>query len=318
MSCAQEQYDCQYRDMIDEQTWEFIRRTDQWYPPDTIDLTLQRQRANYNAMCREFHTGYPPGIAATDDVIRSTDYDIPIRRYTSSNKNNSALVVYFHGGGFIVGGLESHDSVCADICAATRLDVTAIDYRLAPEHLHPAAFEDSLAGVQHEYTRSNTPVVLCGDSAGGNLAAAISHHLRDSKSIITIAGQVLIYPALGGDNSCGSYVTHANAPLLSTREVSAYEAIRTGTEDLVSATTIAPLKDKVFTGLPPTVVFSAQCDPLADDGLNYAAAINETGGNACCILEDGLVHGYLRARHTVDRAAQSFNRIIESIIRVAA
>lgn len=307
----------QYETAIDQQTWAFIKQTDQWYPPDTIDFSMQRQREIYDAMCREFHNGYPVGISAIDDCIASAEHSIPVRRYTVNNQSAAAHVVYFHGGGFVVGGLESHDDVCAEICLTTGLGVTAIDYRLAPEHLHPASFNDSISSVVHEYQRLNIPLILCGDSAGGNLAAAVSHKLRDANPVIPLAGQVLIYPALGGDISKGSYVTHANAPMLTTRDVKFYLSIRTGCKAHADKVQLAPLLDTNFKNLPDTIAFSAQCDPVADDAQAYVASVNAAGGNAIWFNEKGLVHGYLRARHTVDRAKASFKRITDSISQLS-
>ena len=311
-----------YETLIDEQTWAFIKLTDSWYPPNTIDFSMQQQREIYNNMCRQFHQGYPERINSTDATIPTDEYAIPVRRYTSSAKQGNALIIYFHGGGFVVGGLESHDDICAELCDATGYDVTAVDYRLAPEHLHPAAFNDSLASVIYESNRTNAPVILCGDSAGGNLAAAVSHAIRDSESAskVVLAGQVLIYPGLGGDISKGSYLTHTNAPMLTTRDVNFYATIRFGhnksDQSASDTATHAPLKDNDFSNLPETFAFSAACDPLADDSKHYVAAIKSAGGNATWINEDGLVHGYLRARSTVNRARDSFTRIVEAIIRI--
>lgn len=309
----------QYESMIDAQTWDFIEKTDQWYPPETIDFSLERQRQIYNNLCREFHHGYPNGIDAVDDTIDTNEYSIPVRRYTNNRPDQSAMILYFHGGGFVVGGLESHDDVCAELCDSTGLNVTAVDYRLAPEHLHPAAFNDSLASTIHEYHRTTQPVILCGDSAGGNLAAAVSHALRDTAQVkVKVAGQVLVYPALGGDTQQGSYLLHANAPMLTARDVHFYSTIRTGYKEVANPVSLAPLKDTNFQNLPATVAFSAECDPLADDARQYTQAIEDAGGQARWINEEGLVHGYLRARHTVDRARNSFARIVDAITQMAS
>lgn len=298
-----------YASVIDAQTHAFIRRTDHWYPPGTTEQSIGEQRSTYDAMCREFHRAYPPGVTATDD-----NSSVSTRHYTSTSTDkhtSEAQVVYFHGGGFVVGGLESHDDVCADICHKTGFPVTAVDYRLCPEHKHPAAFNDALSGVQKAWQASQQPIVLCGDSAGGNLAAALAHCLRHTS--IVVAGQVLIYPGLGGDMTTGSYRVHANAPLLSTAEVEYYAAIRaTATQDTRDPT-FSPLQDTDFSALPPTIVFSAQCDPLSDDGKHYRDRIVQAGGQATWFNETGLIHGYLRARSTVDRAHASFTRIVEGI-----
>ena len=302
-----------YNTLIDAETWAFIQRTGQWYPLDTISFSIQRQRSIYDDMCREFHRGYPEGITTTDDQS-----GIATRHYCLASAVDGseahAQIVYFHGGGFLVGGLDSHDDVCAELCATTGFPLTAVDYRLCPEHPHPAAFLDALTGVEKAWHRQPLPILLCGDSAGANLAAAVAHQLRAGNHDIKpdkLAGQVLIYPGLGGDMSSGSYKTHANAPLLTTEEVTFYSALRL--QDSDADATSAPLLDSCFAGLPDTFIVSAQCDPLSDDGRRYRDAIVSAGGNAVWINEAGLVHGYLRARNTVSRAHQSFSRITDAL-----
>jgi len=128
-----------------------------------------------------------------------------------------------------------------------------------------------------------------------------------------ILGQVLIYPGLGGDTSKGSYVEHAQAPLLTRNEVLIYEQTRCGGTVPNGDISFAPLHDTDFSDLPPTVVVTADCDPLRDDGSAYCNKLTAAGGKARWINEAGLVHGYLRARTTVKRAADSFERISVAI-----
>ncbi|MEO6301014.1 MAG: alpha/beta hydrolase, partial [Paracoccaceae bacterium] len=198
-----------YSTIIDAPTWDFIRATDASYPPDTATLSIAAQRAIYDRMCRMFHRGYPAGVAAVDRTIAG----VPCRIFAGSKPT----VIYLHGGGFVVGGLESHDDICAEINAVTGLSVVAADYRLSPEHLHPAAFDDACA-VAGEVAKAG-PILLAGDSAGANLAAATAHALRGE---IDILGQVLMYPGLGGAMNTGSYLTHANAPMLTLDDVLYY------------------------------------------------------------------------------------------------
>ncbi len=311
-----------YKDLIDEETHAFIRETESWYPPDTTSNSIRQQREIYNAMCQAFYAGQVAGVSARDDTIQSSEHTIPVRHYsqlTRADTNHKTQLVYFHGGGFVVGGLQSHDDICSEICAATGITVTSVDYRLSPEHPHPAAFNDALATVKTLFQIHSAPLILCGDSAGGNLAACVAHAVREQP--IRIAGQVLIYPGLGGDMQSGSYITHAHAPMLTTEEVEFYASIRSPGRSPGSKskgdTTLAPLHDTDFGNLPRTVVFSAECDPLCDDGRHYCDAINAAGGNAEWFKEQGLVHGYLRARHTVTRAKDSFERIVTSIKTMA-
>jgi acetyl esterase len=155
------------------------------------------------------------------------------------------------------------------------------------------------------------PMVLAGDSAGGNLAAALTHHTRNHprKPI----GQMLIYPGLGGDTSRGSYVTHAEAPMLTMRDLIFYKDIRTGGKDVSRDVSYMPLVDSDFSNLPPMIIISAECDPLSSDGEAYRDRVLAAGGKAWWHEEAGLVHGYLRARHSVARARESFSRIVDGI-----
>lgn len=279
-----------------------------------MDVTGQRRV--YDTLCRAFDAGRPSGVTTSDQHIAGPATQIPLRTYRTGNGSPCATVLYLHGGGFVVGGLESHDSICAELCGRTGFDVIAVDYRLAPEHLHPAQFEDALAAYRHVTAASELPVVLCGDSAGGNLAAGIAHATRSD--LQKPAGQVLIYPALGNDVTTGSFLTHANAPLLTTADMIRYEELRAGGEPPVGDPTFTPLAAKDFTGLPLTVAFTAACDPLAGDGPAYCARIADAGGKARCFEEDGLVHGYLRARHSVSRARDSFTRIVHALVALGA
>ncbi|WP_342634447.1 alpha/beta hydrolase [Phyllobacterium salinisoli] len=236
---------------------------------------------------------------------------IPIRVYVKKAIEPDAICLYFHGGGFVVGGLHSHDDVCAELCEATGFRIISVDYRLAPEHPHPASFEDCLAVFHHIAAASHLPIVLSGDSAGGNLAASVTHHTRCGER--APVGQVLIYPGLGGRMDEGSYLAHGQAPMLTTGDVQYYAQIRSGGRDWSNDPRFAPLSDPDFSNLPATIVISAECDPLSDDGRHYCDRIVAAGGKALWRNEQGLVHGYLRARHSVERAGASFRRICEAV-----
>ncbi|NOD92366.1 alpha/beta hydrolase fold domain-containing protein [Ruegeria sp. HKCCD4884] len=290
-----------YERLIDEETWAFIRRTAESYPDDAVDLSIQDQRRVYDTMCQDFRQPCPAGVETQDQAADG----VPVRIYTAGQPTRT--IVYFHGGGFVVGGLDSHDDVCAELCAQTGYRVVSVDYRLCPEHVHPAQFEDCWTAVNWAAREYGDPLILAGDSAGGNLSAAVAHHARGR--LDGILGQVLIYPGLGGDRSQGSYLEHAHAPLLTLDDIKFYETVRCSGDQPQNDPTYAPLQDSDFSNLPPTVVVTADCDPLRDDGLNYCQRITAAGGQAHWINEPGLVHGYLRARTSVKRAAESFERI---------
>lgn len=292
-----------YDRLIDAPTRAFIRATEACYPPDATSLSIPDQRAVYDRMCRHFHAARPQGTQTQDLTIAG----VPCRRYGGAGPT----ILYFHGGGFILGGLDSHDDICAEIAASTGLPVLSVEYRLCPEHPHPAAHEDCLAVAQ----ATGGPILLAGDSAGGALAAAVAAALRDPSRLL---GQVLIYPGLGGDRTRGSYVTHRAAPMLTTADVAFYEALRHGgAEPAVPDPTAAPLAATDFSALPPTLAIAVECDPLADDAPAYAAAIRAAGGKAIGRIEPGLVHGCLRARHLSPRASILFTRVTDALTAFA-
>ena len=259
-----------YDQLIDSETWAFIKETAHYYPDDVVEFSIEEQRRVYDTMCRAFYQGLPDGV-----VVENRDAGgVPVRVYSAGEPTVS--VVYFHGGGFVVGGLESHDDVCAEIHANTGYRVVAVDYRLAPEYRHPAAFEDCWTATQWVAQQFEGALVLCGDSAGGTLAAAVAHHTRGRMN--RVVGQVLIYPGLGGNMNAGSFVEHANAPMLTLADIVFYESVRHGGAAPQDDYTYRPLDDNDFAGLPPTVVFSAQCDPLSDGGRLYIDQIRAAGG----------------------------------------
>ncbi|KIC16873.1 MULTISPECIES: alpha/beta hydrolase [unclassified Leisingera] len=290
-----------YERLIDEETWDFIQKTGELYPDDAVDMSIEEQRRIYNAMAREFRVPRPDVVS----VEALSANGVPVRVYTAGDPTRTVL--FCHGGGFVVGGLDSHDDVCAEICAQTGYRVVAVDYRLAPEHKHPAAFEDAwvvLGWVEAGYGKG---IVLMGDSAGANICAAVAHHARGRCE--SILGQVLIYGAFGGDVNQGSYLEHAQAPMLTREDVLYYMDIRTEGEPPKDDPLFAPLSDSDFSDLPPTVLVTADCDPVRDDSRDYRDRILAAGGKAYWINEPGLIHGYLRARHSVGRARDSFERI---------
>ena len=304
-----------YAPRIDDEIWAFIDRTNSFYPPDTVDTAIAAQRAVYDEMCTQFRQRRPENVTARDAQVTGADSVIPIRRYRPDVKRDpAATVVYCHGGGFVVGGLESHDDVCAEIAEATGYEVVSVDYRLCPEHPHPAGYQDALAVFEAVAAEGN-PVLMCGDSAGGNLAAAVCLTVR-GKSDAPV-GQVLIYPGLGGENlGLPSYREEAEAPLLTTRDIMFYKKVRVAGEVPVDDPTYAPLSASNFNGLAPCVIVTADCDPLRDDGATYVRRLKEAGVQAEWVNEPGLVHGYLRARTTSQRAKLSFARICDSIVQL--
>ena len=304
-----------YELLLDDETKAFITKTLSYYPDRGQPPTIAEMRADYDAMCAGFAAPIPDGLKITNTTIANGSHAIPVRWYhPKGHTDDRPIVIYFHGGGFVVGGLDSHDSIVADLASEAGLAVMAVDYALAPEHPYPAAADDAMSAVKHIMnTTPNTRVMLAGDSAGAWLAASIAHALARPEP--RLLGQVLIYPTLGGDIKTGSYQTHAQAPMLTTQDIIWYGQQFSGTDQPYRR--IGPLTETVFSGLPPTVIFAATCDPLYDDGPAYEKLIRSAGGKAICRKEDGLVHGYLRGRREVQKIADSFAALTDALRHLA-
>jgi acetyl esterase len=176
-----------------------------------------------------------------------------------------------------------------------------------------AEFEAAWAAFEAIATGASGRLIIRGDSAGGNLAAAVAHQARGSQER-RISGQVLIYPGLGGDWASESYVTHADAPHLTTKDMQFYMHVRTGGAPRPEGDACyAPLHDNDFAGLPPTVCITAACDPLYSDGEAYRDVLLAAGGQAHWSNVAGMVHGCLRARAMSARAAGFFDEVVGAI-----
>ncbi|MFT5219852.1 MAG: acetyl esterase [Planctomycetota bacterium] len=290
----------------------------------SVDAGIAAMRDNYEQICRQFHHPRPDTITSFDSVVTGRHGNIPLRHYQYKGQTECpAQIVFIHGGGCVIGSLDSHDDICAELCHASGLNAISIDYRLSPEHFHPVHLDD-VADAFETCWHPNS--ILVGISSGATLAAALSHRLKNNTH--HPAGQVLIYPALGGDLLAAdvsgnhpqitSYIDNADAPLLSTDEYLFYRGARCAGNTLpVTDPEFYPLVAKHFSGLPPTIAFSADRDPLRDDAQVYVDKILAAGGLAECFNETGLVHDYLRARHSSRRAGDSFRRICDAIVRLA-
>ncbi len=285
----------------------FLQEGESLYPENAVDFTMAEQRQFYDRYCAHFRKPRPPSVEAGDFGAGT----IPCRGYRKAGTSPAPVMLYLHGGGFVVGGLDSHDDVCAEICDGAAIDVVAVAYRLAPEHPFPAAFEDGWAALQHLATRYDR-IVIGGDSAGGNLAAALAIKARDEGGP-KLRGQVLIYPGLGGDMTTGSYLTQANAPGLSARDVQYYRDVYKGGGSKFAE----PLRETDFANLPPAFLVAAALDPLHDDCFDYAARLDSAGVPAKVRGEPQLVHAFLRARNMSAPARASFDAITAACASLA-
>ncbi|WP_137885873.1 alpha/beta hydrolase [Pseudomonas sp. 2FE] len=261
---------------------------------------LNGLRAAYSRMSRAFTPARPAGLQVTDSDLG----EVPIRCYRPSGArpaNGWPCLLYLHGGGWAVGDLDSHDFITADLAAQLNAVVIAVDYRLAPEHPFPAAFDDCLAvwrGLQAEHRRLGidpTRLAVAGDSAGGHLAAGLCLTLRDAGEPLP-CGQALIYPSLGGRADLPSRSQCADAPLLSSADLDCYLALYLSDPRQLRNPYAMPLAATDFTRLPAAFIAVAEFDPLRDDGHCYRDALLEAGVPVAFHPGLGLVHGCLRAR----------------------
>ncbi|WP_087000883.1 alpha/beta hydrolase [Rhizobium sullae] len=288
---------------------EFLSVCSSVYSDDAVSQSTEAQRAQYDALCARFSPPIPAGLTFADAPIRT----VPTRRYRPRHVTSETLLLYLHGGGFVVGSLESHHAICAEIADFAGAELVAVDYRLAPEHRWPAQTDDGFA-VLSELVSSGSRIVLIGDSAGGNLAAGLAMRAKQA-GLSSIAGQVLIYPALGGDLTAGSYVEMSEAPGLTTADVAYYREILQAPQDDPVA---APLKSASVDGLPPAFITGAAFDPLRDDARQYAARLAQNGVEVWFREEPQMVHAWLRARHMSDGARAGFLTVCEAVRRFAA
>jgi len=313
-----------YAMLADEGIRRFMAESDALNPPGAVNLTMAQQRAFYDKLCAHFRRPRPAGLDVRDLAVEGPGGAVPIRLYRPAVREPLPVLLYSHGGGYVLGGLDSHDDICAEIASGAGVVVVAVDYRLAPEHRFPAAFEDCraaqawviAAGSGHGIDPAR--LVIGGDSAGGNLTAALALDARDQGGP-ALAGQVLIYPGLGGDRRRGSYVERANAPGLSTADTEYYRSVYIGPpDDPGHASKLAhPLLETDYRGLPPAFLVAAEWDPVRDDCFVYAERLRAAGIPASVRHEPLLVHAFLRARHMSRPAADSFAAIVAAVRSLA-
>ncbi|MFQ3354548.1 MAG: acetyl esterase [Paracoccaceae bacterium] len=295
-----------YKKVLDNEILDFIRECETFEQKGGSKRSIAESRLAYDAMCASFNSGRPKSVRAKDLLGNK----LKLRRYSTDLSTGKSLL-FIHGGGHTLGGLDSHDDICADISFLTNSTVYALDYRLGPEHEHPSAYNDCLACLKYVEEEEKTKILLVGDSAGGNLVAAIAD--SDQVNQKNLIGQILIYPSLGNLNLAGTPVTHVNAPLLSFKDIeSMYDNYFKNTLCLKDKTA-RPIISDTLGRLPKTFVFSAEFDPLYDDGKNYCELVNEQGGEATFFKSAGLVHMHLRARHRSTKAKTEFIKIVKVI-----
>jgi len=252
------------------------------------------------------HAFEPP--AREIALIRDIAGPVPLRLYDNRpDRGPGPVLMFLHGGGWVIGDLETHEPFCIDVAIELDLPVVAVDYRLAPENPFPAALEDSIAAIRWIASEANvTGLFLAGDSAGGNLAAVASAALRDEPADVPIRGQWLIYPATDPTTRYPSYDQFCEGFMLTKASMDWFEDSYAGPRnDWRYSPLLAGAE-----GLPPTLVVTAGLDPIRDQGRAYAAACADAGVETVYFEAAGTVHGFLNLRKAIPSANEDFAKCL--------
>jgi acetyl esterase len=222
--------------------------------------------------------------------------EIPIRIYKNSENKNQKVILYYHGGGFVLYGLNSHDNVCRRLCSMNDCIVVSVDYRLAPEHTFPKAHDDAFHAI--EWTIKNigkfggnpSAIILAGDSAGGNLAACMAHKCK--KENIKLKAQILIYPWIDGKLDNPSIHRNGKGFMLEKETMFWFQQQYTPDKKDHCNPLVSPCYETDFSGLAPAFIITAQFDPLLDDGFKYYNQLLQAANKVKYKEYKGLIHGF--------------------------
>jgi acetyl esterase/lipase len=286
---------------------------------DGIDAARQRFR---DLPRRPLH----PELRVEDRAISGPAGSIDIRIYWPPSHSDdqpestaAPVILFLHGGGFVIGDLDTHDGTARQHAVGADAIVVSADYRLAPEHPYPAAIEDAWAATlwvaEHAAELGGDPnrIAVAGDSAGGNLAAVIARRARDNGAP-PIAFQLLWYPSTLWDASLPSFTENATAPILDTRAVAQFSRWYAGEVDLSNPPPdMAPGRAKDLSNLAPAYIAVAGYDPLRDDGIGYGELLAAAGVATEVHNAETLVHGYLGYAGVVPAATAALDRALAAL-----
>ena len=278
--------------------------------PATHTLSVEDARRFYRER-RFFTQPDTPEVAQVRDMRADGPHgEIPLRLYKPLSPfagDALPVLVYFHGGGWTIGDLDTHDTLCRELANGSGCALVAVDYRLGPDHRFPAAVDDSIAALR--WVRANAAalgidaarIAVGGDSAGGNLAAVAAIDARDNGGP-RLAFQLLIYPATDMRAIAASHVTNGQGYLLTADTVRYFHDhyIDDRAHDLDWRA--SPLLHADLAGLPPAFILTAGYDPLRDEGLMYAQRLSESGNRAASICFDRQIHGFITMGRVIDEA----------------
>ncbi len=247
-------------------------------------------------------------VPSTEPIYEIRDVSaggVPCRLYRPSARKDPGLLVYYHGGGWVIGDIESHDAVCRSLANRMGHAVLSVDYRLAPEHPWPAAAEDALCSLRWAYENADElginpdRIAVGGDSAGGNLAAIVAQQRP-----VPLVFQMLIYPATDMTQSLPSHTENAAGPVLTVQAMKWFidHYMKPGSDlrDPLASPLFSP--DSLIKGAPPAVIITAQFDPLRDEGEAYGALLIENGVTASIVRFNGMFHAFFSMLGLLDDA----------------
>lgn len=272
------------------------------------------RRAMFEVIAEEMRLPTPDNVDTTAvHWIESAIGPVRVRIFRYTDDEAQPCLIYMHGGAWMQGSPETHWDITSRIAATNRQTVISVDYALAPEHPFPAAITQCEAVVRWARSQAATlridsnRIAVGGDSAGANLAAALTLIFRDSD--IALTAQLLIYPPVDFEMERPAYTENANAPLLNVAGMPGVNAMYCPNPADLQNPLAAPMFAQSHAGLPPAYIAVAQNDPLRDDGLDYAVKLRASGVATEVDEGEGLIHGYLRAMHYCAASRDSLARM---------
>ncbi len=289
--------------------------------PDFSTLTPEEARKQFEAA----QLPLPPiEIAGVEDrTLPGPEGEIPVRIYTPEGGAPFPVLVFFHGGGWVIGDLESHDALARKLALEAGCLVVAIDYRLAPEAKFPAAPEDCYAATcwvtEHAAEIGGDParIAIGGDSAGGNLSAVVAQMARD-RGGPELCFELLVYPVTNHDYSTPSYTENAEGYFLTRASMEWFWNHYLSEASEGQHAYASPLRAHSLAGLPPTLVITAEFDPLRDEGEAYAEKLRQAGVPVSCTRYDGQIHGFFSFFQLIDSSKEAIQEAVTHLKRAFA
>jgi acetyl esterase len=283
------------------------------------DSTPDNVRAKMNAAAAAQLVPLQPVHSIVDRTIAGPDGPIPVRIYSPSADVGLPVLVWLHGGGWVIGNLDTHDPMCRRMCASSGAIVVAVDYRLAPEAKFPCAVDDCVAAWEwvtnhaDEFGGDPRRVALGGDSAGGNLAAVVPLIARE-RGLQAPALQLLVYPVTDHEFESASMIENAKGYGLETEHIGWFFDHYARSDDDFGDWRCSPLQAPDLAGLPPAVVITAEFDPLRDQGEAYGRRLQAAGVPTEIVRADGLFHGFFGMHEFLTPAQDSWDRAVDALV----